>query len=176
MLNLDYTTLQLLVFEIFCGYTNLSSFCTLINQKIGNDGFLEVDFSGFGLFCFVTLLVFVDGFDYANVSHISYLESYEVSNAPQPHMVPITLIHGADAKGAGKWKFSSIFYLFFYDGLLFFSIIYWNFVWCIKSFLLFHVFDLIKSLDLCCMSKQFLQFVQLDWCVLFEKRDIYCLG
>lgn len=54
-----------------------------------------------GLVCFGTFLVFVEGFDYANVSHISFLESYEVSvAAPQPLMVPLTLIHGADSKGA----------------------------------------------------------------------------
>lgn len=56
-----------------------------------------------GLVCFGTLLDFVKGFDYANVSHISFLESYEVSDAvPQPLMVPLTLINGADSKGAGK--------------------------------------------------------------------------
>ncbi|XP_057539705.1 pectin acetylesterase 6-like [Amaranthus tricolor] len=53
-----------------------------------------------GLVYFVTLLVIVEGFEYSNVSHISYMESYEVSDAPQPLMVPITLIDGADSKGA----------------------------------------------------------------------------
>lgn len=57
-----------------------------------------------GLGFFGTLLVFVEGFDYTNVSHISFLESYEVTDAPQPLMVPLTLIHGADAKGAGMFS------------------------------------------------------------------------
>ncbi|KAL2941790.1 Pectin acetylesterase 6 [Bienertia sinuspersici] len=53
-----------------------------------------------GVICSATLLIFVEGFEYTNVSHISYLESYEVSAVAKPLMVPLTLIHGADSKGA----------------------------------------------------------------------------
>ena len=48
----------------------------------------------------------VKGFSFANVSHISYLESYDVNDNPQPLMVPLTLVDGADSKGAGKFTFS----------------------------------------------------------------------
>ena len=72
-----------------------------------------------GLVYFVTLLVIVEGFEYSNVSHISYMESYEVSDAPQPLMVPITLIDGADSKGAGDGKFYSSFAVLYFILLLF---------------------------------------------------------
>ncbi|XP_074321032.1 pectin acetylesterase 3-like [Silene latifolia] len=42
----------------------------------------------------------VNGFSYANVTHISFLENYEVSALPNQLMVPLTLIHGAAEKGA----------------------------------------------------------------------------
>ncbi|GMG99818.1 hypothetical protein Nepgr_001658 [Nepenthes gracilis] len=44
----------------------------------------------------------VDGFDYANVTEDSYLNSYGLSefDAAQPLMVGLTLIHGAASKGA----------------------------------------------------------------------------
>ncbi|KAH9619088.1 hypothetical protein KSS87_010721 [Heliosperma pusillum] len=45
-------------------------------------------------------IVVVNGFSYANVTHISYLENYEVSVVPNQLMVPLTLIHGAAEKGA----------------------------------------------------------------------------
>lgn len=45
-------------------------------------------------------VLLVKGFSLANVSHISYLESYDVIDNPQALMVPLTLIDGADSKGA----------------------------------------------------------------------------
>lgn len=60
----------------------------------------SVDFWAWVFVGFAGLLL-VEGFSLANVSHISYLESYDVySNTPQPLMVPLTLINGADSKGA----------------------------------------------------------------------------
>ncbi|KAL8166303.1 hypothetical protein V2J09_007802 [Rumex salicifolius] len=51
----------------------------------------------------VVLGKWVHGFDYANVTQIEYLESYmyrESKAVAQPLMVPLTLIHGANSKGA----------------------------------------------------------------------------
>ncbi|GAB4835585.1 Pectin acetylesterase 12 [Ancistrocladus abbreviatus] len=42
----------------------------------------------------------VDGLDYANVTEVSFLETYGVSDAAQPLMVGLTLIQGAAPKGA----------------------------------------------------------------------------
>lgn len=53
-----------------------------------------------GLAYLVKWVIVVEGFDYTNVSHISYLESYDVSYNNQALMVPLTLIHGAASKGA----------------------------------------------------------------------------
>ncbi|KAL8159125.1 hypothetical protein V2J09_000662 [Rumex salicifolius] len=49
------------------------------------------------------LLKWVNGFDYSNVTHIEFLENYRYSASEvgvQPLMIELTLIQGADTKGA----------------------------------------------------------------------------
>ncbi|KAK9692080.1 hypothetical protein RND81_09G239600 [Saponaria officinalis] len=54
-----------------------------------------------GFFCLLRwCIVVVQGFSYENISHISFLENFGVSDAPNQLMVPLTLIEGAAHKDA----------------------------------------------------------------------------